>query len=222
VAAPLGIAASIGTILVVILVIAAILCLLHAAENGTYRGNLTVLSAARSYEGGVRGGALASGPFFVGRGHENLTAGKVVVEEDARLRSSRSVAASVRSSSVATRDLPESTMRDDAQARNEELFRNVNERIETLSKTVARDDPMMEYLCERDSPGCYERVRATRGEYESVRSEPTYFIVLAGHEDRRVERVAFSNERFLIVEKTGSGNTRRRGNRPPQLGVCPG
>jgi hypothetical protein len=95
-------------------------------------------------------------------------------------------------------------MRNDAQARNEELFRNVNERIETLSKMVARDDPMMEYLCECDRAGCYERVRATRGEYESVRAEATHFIVLAGHEDRRVERVAFSNERFLIVEKQGA------------------
>jgi len=95
-------------------------------------------------------------------------------------------------------------MRDVSQAKNEELFRNVNERIETLSQTVAQDDPMMEYLCECDSAGCYERVRATRGEYESVRAEPTHFIVLAGHQDPKVERVIFSNDRFLVVEKQGA------------------
>ena len=95
-------------------------------------------------------------------------------------------------------------MRDVSQAKNEELFRNVNERIETLSQTVAQDDPMMEYLCECDSAGCYERVRATRGEYESVRAEPTHFIVLAGHQDPNVERVIFSNDRFLVVEKQGA------------------
>ena len=72
------------------------------------------------------------------------------------------------------------------------------------ARVLSRDDPMMEYLCECDRAGCYERVRATRGEYESVRAEATHFIVLAGHEDRRVERVAFSNERFLIVEKQGA------------------
>jgi hypothetical protein len=72
----------------------------------------------------------------------------------------------VRSSSAASRESPKPTMRGDAQARNEELFRNVNERIETLSKTGARDDPMMEYLCECDRAGCYERVRATRCDYE--------------------------------------------------------
>jgi len=95
-------------------------------------------------------------------------------------------------------------MRDAAQAKNEELFRNVNERIETLSETIARDDPMMEYLCECDSPDCYEKLRATRAEYESVRAEATQFIVLPGHEDRRVERVIVSNDRFLIVEKQGA------------------
>lgn len=95
-------------------------------------------------------------------------------------------------------------MRRKAQAKNEELFRNVNERIETLSQTVERDDPFIEYLCECDRAGCYETVQATRSEYESIRAEPTHFIVLAGHEDPRVERVAFSNDRFLVVEKRGA------------------
>ncbi len=95
-------------------------------------------------------------------------------------------------------------MRDEAQAKNEELFRNVNERIETLSQTVAQDGPLMQYLCECDSRACSERVSATRGEYESVRAEPTHFIVLAGHEDPEVEHVILSNDRFLVVEKHGA------------------
>jgi len=94
-------------------------------------------------------------------------------------------------------------MREESLAKNEELFRKVNERIETLSQAVAQDDSMMEYLCECDRPDCYDRVKATRREYESVRAEATHFIVLPGHEDPRVERVASSNERFLIVEKQG-------------------
>jgi hypothetical protein len=35
-------------------------------------------------------------------------------------------------------------------------------------------------------------------------AEATHFIVLAGHEGRRVERLAFSNEPFLLVEKHGA------------------
>lgn len=95
-------------------------------------------------------------------------------------------------------------MREESLAKNEELFRKVNERIEALSQAVAQDDSMMEYLCECDRPDCYERVKATRSEYEAVRAESTHFIVLAGHEDLRVELVALSNERFLIVEKQGA------------------
>jgi hypothetical protein len=95
-------------------------------------------------------------------------------------------------------------MREESKASNEELFRNVNEQIEKLSQTVERDDLLMEYLCECDRPDCYEQVKATRDEYESVRAEPTHFIVCAGHEDREVERVFLSNDRFLIVEKQGT------------------
>jgi hypothetical protein len=94
-------------------------------------------------------------------------------------------------------------MRDESLAKNEELFRKVNERIETISQAVADDDELMEYLCECDQPECYGRVRATRTEYESVRAESTHFIVLPGHDDPRVERVTVANERFLIVEKQG-------------------
>jgi hypothetical protein len=105
-------------------------------------------------------------------------------------------------------------MRDEVLAKNEELFRTVNERIEALSQTVAQDDSMMEYLCECDRPDCCDKVRATRGEYESVRAESTHFIVLPGHEDPRVERVVLSNERFLIVEKQGAAAEDARENDP--------
>jgi hypothetical protein len=94
-------------------------------------------------------------------------------------------------------------MRDESKARNEELFRNVNEQIEILSQTVEREDPVMEYLCECDRPDCYEKVKATRAEYETVRTEPTHFIVSVGHQDPSVERVLTSNDRFVIVEKQG-------------------
>jgi hypothetical protein len=95
-------------------------------------------------------------------------------------------------------------MREESKARNEELFRDVNEQIEAISQTVERDDPVMEYLCECDRQDCYEKVKATRAEYESVRSDPTHFIVSLGHQDPSVERVSSSNDRFLVVEKHGA------------------
>ena len=95
-------------------------------------------------------------------------------------------------------------MRDAAKAKNEQLFRDVNEQIESLSQTIAPNDTTMEFLCECDNVECHEKVNATRSEYESVRAVPTQFIVIPGHQDRRVEHVAISNERFLVVEKEGA------------------
>ena len=88
-------------------------------------------------------------------------------------------------------------------ARKEALFREVNERIETVSTNLAADDPTMEVLCECDDPDCHEPVKITRAEYESVRAVPTQFVVLPGHENSDIDRVVSTNERFLVVEKTG-------------------
>jgi hypothetical protein len=94
-----------------------------------------------------------------------------------------------------------------ALAKNEELFRNVNERIEEVSAGVPRAEPLLEFLCECDRQGCDERFQAARDEYERVRAEPTHFIVRPGHEDPRVERVVSVTDRFVVVEKQGQAAT---------------
>ena len=95
-------------------------------------------------------------------------------------------------------------MREDALAKNEVLFRQVNERIEAISEAFPSEDEAMEFLCECDQPDCRETVNLSRAEYELVRAEPTHFIVRAGHDDPRVEHVAHSNDRFVVVEKEGT------------------
>ena len=94
-------------------------------------------------------------------------------------------------------------MPDGSRERNEALFRNVNEQIEDLSKTVPPDEPLMEFLCECDNKDCAEKISATRAEYEAVRAVGTRFIVTPGHEDPEVESVVQQNDRFLVVEKEG-------------------
>jgi metal-responsive CopG/Arc/MetJ family transcriptional regulator len=91
----------------------------------------------------------------------------------------------------------------DFRERNEALFREVNEQIEGVSKTVPPDEQLMEFLCECDNRDCAEKISATRAEYEAVRAIATHFIVLPGHEDPDVEHIALQNERFLVVEKEG-------------------
>jgi hypothetical protein len=88
-------------------------------------------------------------------------------------------------------------------AKKEALLREVNEQIEAVNANLPADDPTMEVLCECDASDCHEPVNITRAEYESVRAVPTHFVVLPGHEDADVERVVSTNERFLVVEKTG-------------------
>ncbi len=91
----------------------------------------------------------------------------------------------------------------DPRARNEALFREVNERIEAVSKAAPLDEEPIGFLCECDNKDCAEKVGASQAEYEDVRRVATHFIVLPGHEDPAVERVVSENARFLIVEKRG-------------------
>lgn len=88
-------------------------------------------------------------------------------------------------------------------AKNEALFRRVNERIESISDSIPQAERTMDFVCECDRPGCFEKVTATRSEYESVRAVSTHFIVQHGHVDPRVEHVVHTTDHFAVVEKEG-------------------
>jgi hypothetical protein len=90
--------------------------------------------------------------------------------------------------------------REERVARNEALFREVNERIKQVNESV---DPRSEadFLCECGDSGCTKPVSLTPAEYEEVRREPTRFVVIVGHSDPSVEVVVASTDRFAVVEK---------------------
>ncbi|MDP9260419.1 MAG: hypothetical protein M3O89_00430 [Actinomycetota bacterium] len=87
-------------------------------------------------------------------------------------------------------------------AKNEDLFREVNERIRDLGKssTLLGYAP---FICECSRPDCHHGVEATIEEYLEVRAEATHFLVVPGHTDPALERIIRTNERFMIVEKFG-------------------
>jgi hypothetical protein len=90
-------------------------------------------------------------------------------------------------------------------ASNQALFRKVNERIEEKTEGIASepDTPdLWEFLCECGADHCVQHVQLTVAEYESVRADPTHFVLLPGHEMPEVEVVQSENERFIVVEKT--------------------
>ena len=91
-------------------------------------------------------------------------------------------------------------------ARNEAIFREINERTRSLQERFGPEDPTTayeEFLCECGDQLCVERVKLTVREYEAVRAESTQFVVRPGHSVPRIERVVKENERFTIVVKLG-------------------
>ena len=84
-------------------------------------------------------------------------------------------------------------------ARNEALFREVNERIQEVSDS--RATPTTDFLCECGDEACTETVPMRDEEYEHVRADPLLFAVLPGHEIQDVEEVVAENQRFNVVRK---------------------
>jgi hypothetical protein len=85
-------------------------------------------------------------------------------------------------------------------ARNEALFREVNERIEDIQRPLAADE-RIDFLCECGNDDCTQPLSLTLAEYEQVRASPKQFAVAPGHEVIDVERVIFRSESYEVVEK---------------------
>lgn len=85
-------------------------------------------------------------------------------------------------------------------ARNEVLFRQVNERVADVNRELS-DGDTVDFICECANPDCVEMIALTLAEYESVRSDPRHFALRPGHERQGIESVIARNDRFVIVQK---------------------
>ena len=96
-------------------------------------------------------------------------------------------------------------------AKNQSLFREVNERIEEL----AADEPsvfgdmkrsrMIDLACECCDTSCTDPVTLTVAEYEEIRGDSTSFVVVLGHEVPEVEEIVRREDRYTVVRKSGGG-----------------
>jgi hypothetical protein len=92
--------------------------------------------------------------------------------------------------------------RKDALAKNEALFRAVNEQVEAIDRQAATPrDELTSFLCECSRTECLERVALTPAEYEGVRSSPIRFVLAPGHEIPEIEVVIQETDRYSVVEK---------------------
>ena len=90
--------------------------------------------------------------------------------------------------------------RKDRIAKNEALFREVNERIEEVKPDRV---PLFEVICECGDRDCHETLEVARDDYSRVRDHPTHFFVVPGHEILDVETVIETTPHFYVVEKHG-------------------
>jgi hypothetical protein len=95
-----------------------------------------------------------------------------------------------------------SEAREERLAKNEDLFRSLNENISGLAGTLGGETPY-EFICECSTSGCFERILMTLREYEHVREDGTRFLVKDGHEDIEIEQVVAVHPGYVLVEKDG-------------------
>jgi hypothetical protein len=90
-------------------------------------------------------------------------------------------------------------------ARNQALYREVNERVEAINAAFDGLLPLGDWICECANESCTGRLSLTHEEYETLRTNGTRFAVLADDEHvfPDVERVVERYERYWIVEKMG-------------------
>jgi hypothetical protein len=98
--------------------------------------------------------------------------------------------------------LPGVDARADRLARNEMLFRDLNEQVEFVAGP--RDDGnTFEFFCECADIDCTLRLPIRLAVYEEVRADPTLFIVACHHERPEIEEVLRRTDAYQIVRKEG-------------------
>ncbi len=103
-------------------------------------------------------------------------------------------------------------MRRDAIARNEVVFRDVNERIADLGSADGLD--AVRFLCECGDRDCVRELVLARPEYETLRADPLLFAVAPGHVAPDVEVPLAESDRFWTVRKLPGEQAQARANDP--------
>jgi hypothetical protein len=93
--------------------------------------------------------------------------------------------------------------REERLARNETLFRSVNENIEEAATSGQLDEYTFEFFCECSNIDCTLLLPMTVSEYERVRAKPKQFVVAPGHELPEIESVVARTAAYQVVVKEG-------------------
>ncbi len=103
----------------------------------------------------------------------------------------------------------------DRAAGNEEIFRDVNEKIEAGAAHHHVAGPLP-FHCECSDASCVETLSISQPDYERVLNHRFRFVVIPGHETPLVERVIEERGAFFVVEKSGEARERIAKDHPQE------
>lgn len=86
-------------------------------------------------------------------------------------------------------------------ARNQSLFRAVNEKLRGVNEAFSDFSDSYAIACECADTTCVETLQIPMQDYLDVREHPDRFVVLAAHIVADVERVVSSSNGYVVVEK---------------------
>ena len=86
-------------------------------------------------------------------------------------------------------------------ARNQSMFRSVNEKIRELNDAWASATDEYVIACECADVNCVQTLSIRGDEYLRIRANPRHFAVLPGHVYPDVEKVVSETDAYVIVEK---------------------
>ena len=88
-------------------------------------------------------------------------------------------------------------------AKNEVLFREVNERVRAIATVHGHDAHVYEFFCECSNTDCTFQLRATLADYEAVRAHGARFLIAPDHALPEIEIVVERNDGWWVIEKQG-------------------
>jgi hypothetical protein len=97
----------------------------------------------------------------------------------------------------------EQVSREERAARNQSMFRAVNEQMRGINESFASITDEYAIVCECADLSCTETLLIRPLDYFAIRGSPRQFAVLAGHVYPEVERVVSTSDGYAVVEKTG-------------------
>jgi 5-bromo-4-chloroindolyl phosphate hydrolysis protein len=89
-------------------------------------------------------------------------------------------------------------------ARNQALFRAVNEKLTKLNEAFAQVVGSIAVACECADTSCVQMIEIAPEEYRAVRAEPRRFVVRVGHVYPDVEVVVHESPAYVVVEKVAT------------------